>query len=154
MVGLQLGEEGMVGLVQLLRENRIPYLEELSFHHCNLSERECEHLSYCIQDGYCSGLVKLDLSSNHLKWKSISIIRRMLCKQFLPHLSTLLLDDNQLGNKGIEELGNASDIDCLTQVRYLSLCHNHITDEGASCIYLYILNKQWKAVEELVLNGI
>lgn len=150
---MKLGDEGMIGLVRMLREGTLPSLEELVLKECCLSEKELKHLSYCIQDGFCKNLRKLDLSSNHMKHKGIVIIRRMLCKQYLPHLEILILDNNRLGNQGIEELGNASHINCMTQVKKLHLSHNQITDEGASCIYLYIRNNQWKSVEQLFLDG-
>lgn len=152
-LGLKMGEEGIIGLVRLIRGSCVPCLEDLVLQQCSLSEKELSHLSYCIQDGFCKELTQLNLSSNNIKRKGIIPLRQMVCKQYLPNLQILNLNNNKLGNDGIEELGNASDINCMTQIKKLYLCHNNITDEGASCIYLYIRNKQWKSVEHLFLDG-
>lgn len=143
----------MIGLVSLLRNGLLPILEELDLKNCNLGEKELLHLSYACQDGYCQSLQKLNLSSNAMKRSGILAIRRMLCKDHLPRLEVLDISDNKLGNSGITELGTPSDLKLLDQIKALYLCHNHITDEGASCIYLYIRNHLWKNLEKLDLNG-
>lgn len=143
----------MTGLVALLRSSIAPVLEELVFRGCGLGEKELNHLSYAIQDGFCPTLRILDLSDNSMKSKGIIAIRRMLCKNHLPCLEVLDLSDNRLGDDGITELGNASDIKCLSQVKTLYLCRNQISDEGASCIYLYVRNKLWSNLEQLFLDG-
>ena len=143
----------MTGLVALLRSSITPVLEELIFRGCGLGEKELNHLSYAIQDGFCPTLRILDLSDNAMKTKGIIAIRRMLCKTYLPCLEVLDLSDNRLGDGGITELGNASDLKCLSQIKILYLCRNQISDEGASCIYLYIRNKLWSNLEQLFLDG-
>ena len=81
------------------------------------------------------------------------MIRGMLCKEYLPNLCVLDLSDNHLGDQGVGEFGNGSDLNCMVQIKALDLCHNHITDEGASIIYLYIRNRQWRSLEHLYLDG-
>lgn len=148
-----MGKDGIIALVKLLRNECLPSLENLQLGDCGLSEKELYHLSYCIQDGYCKKLVELNLSSNKMKRKGVAAIQRMLCKESLPNLRVLNLSDNQLGNNGVEELSCVSSLNCMTQIQTLYLSHNHITDEGASVIYLFIRNKQWKSLEQLYLDG-
>ena len=150
---MKLGEEGMIGLVALLRNNLLPVLEELHLKKCHLGEKELLHLNYAAQDGYCKTIRRLDLSSNGMKQTGIVAIRPMFCEVYLPLLEVLDLSDNKLGNNGITELGSAPDLKLLNQVKTLYLCHNQITDEGASCIYLSIRNRIWKNMEQLDLNG-
>ena len=133
---VRIGEEGMVGLVCMMRSGTVPVLEELILRGCALGERELSHLSYAIQDGYGMQLRNIDLSDNAMKRDGVIIVRRMLSKEHLPNLETLDLSNNKLGDAGITELGNTSDLKCLDQVKTLHLCHNNIADEGASCIYL------------------
>ena len=144
--------EGMVGLALFLRHGVAPHLERLVLSSCNLGAKELAHLSYAIQDGCCASLQFLDLSNNSIKREGVELIRRMFCKQFLPNLCVLDLSDNSLGDQGIGEFGNGSDLHCMAQVKALDLSNNHITDEGASIIYLYIRNRQWRSLEHLYLD--
>lgn len=150
---VRIGEEGMVGLVCMMRSGTVPVLEELILRGCALGERELSHLSYAIQDGYGMQLRNIDLSDNAMKRDGVIIVRRMLSKEHLPNLETLDLSNNKLGDAGITELGNTSDLKCLDQVKTLHLCHNNIADEGASCIYLYVRTKVWSQIQQLYLDG-
>ena len=60
---------------------------------------------------------------NSLSYLSVYFLE-MFCDVYLPLLEVLDLSDNKLGNNGITELGSASDLKLLNQVKTLYLGHN------------------------------
>lgn len=140
-------------ITNAIRNGSFRMLQKLIVEQCSFTQDSLQHLTRAILDYPLQLLDTLSFAKNHMNSQCFSEIIPIFQKAILPSLTHLNLNENKIGNEGIQSLCRKDLEEVCWQVQVLDLSENGIGNDGAFTIFDLIRHKQWKHLTDLNLEG-
>jgi len=127
-VDTDIGDKGVIALVEALSGVDIPIVNEISFQNNKIGEHGASAIASAILG--IESLILLELSGNTIGDEGAIAVAKVITD--LLDLTTLGLGRNQITDKGIDALAEA--IEKVESMEYLALNGNLITEKGATVL--------------------